>query len=678
MAASVLGEMAAPGAAIADAPDLSSRTVAVPLIDLRKVSRTYLTDGGVEVRALREVDLKIYPGEFVAIVGQSGSGKSTLMNILGCLDRPSAGRYLFAGRDVQSFDADGLAWLRREAFGFVFQSYNLLASETAKENVEVPGIYAGLSAAERAVRAESLLTTLGLGERLDHRPNQLSGGQQQRVSIARALMNGGKVILADEPTGALDSRSGVEVMALLEGLARKGHTVLLITHDQEVASHADRIVEFTDGSVVRDSGRSSDAIDPKRNAELAELFMSRRSSSLFGGFGEAIRMAMSSLHANLFRTVLTLLGIVIGVASVVAMLAIGEGVQASVVQQISAIGTNMLTLQPARAPNQRRNLPSTLAFTDADAIVDNVPNVLYAMPELQNSQTVRWGNADHTTRISATTEVLTRARNWRMARGVFFSREDSDGYEAVAVLGATVYDALFTEGEDPLGEWVLIGTTPFQVIGVLTRKGSSGGQDQDDAVFVPLKTGALRLFGEKFARQISVAVDDVDRIGETQELLRSFMTALHGGLEDFRIVNSAELLETITATQNQFRLLLASIGGIALLVGGIGVMNIMLVSVTERTREIGVRMATGARQGDILAQFLSEAIVVTAIGGAIGVVAGVGMGLLISRFSDIDVVFSTEPMLLAFSCAAATGLVFGFAPARKAARLDPVVALSNE
>ena len=678
MAASVLGEMAAPGAAIADAPDLSSRTVAVPLIDLRKVSRTYLTDGGVEVRALREVDLKIYPGEFVAIVGQSGSGKSTLMNILGCLDRPSAGRYLFAGRDVQSFDADGLAWLRREAFGFVFQSYNLLASETAKENVEVPGIYAGLSAAERAVRAESLLTTLGLGERLDHRPNQLSGGQQQRVSIARALMNGGKVILADEPTGALDSRSGVEVMALLEGLARKGHTVLLITHDQEVASHADRIVEFTDGSVVRDSGRSSDAIDPKRNAELAELFMSRRSSSLFGGFGEAIRMAMSSLHANLFRTVLTLLGIVIGVASVVAMLAIGEGVQSSVVQQISAIGTNMLTLQPTRAPNQRRNLPSTLTFTDADAIVDNVPNVLYAMPELQNSQTVRWGNADHSTRISATTEVLTRARNWRMARGVFFSREDSDGYEAVAVLGATVYDALFTEGEDPLGEWVLIGTTPFQVIGVLTRKGSSGGQDQDDAVFVPLKTGALRLFGEKFARQISVAVDDVDRIGETQELLRSFMTALHGGLEDFRIVNSAELLETITATQNQFRLLLASIGGIALLVGGIGVMNIMLVSVTERTREIGVRMATGARQGDILTQFLSEAIVVTAIGGAIGVVAGVGMGLLISRFSDIDVVFSTEPMLLAFSCAAATGLVFGFAPARKAARLDPVVALSNE
>ena len=678
MAANALSATAAFDALADDRPDLTSRTVAVPLIDLRKVSRTFVTDGGVEVRALREIDLTIYPGEFLAIMGQSGSGKSTLMNILGCLDRPSSGRYLFAGRDIQSFDADGLAWLRREAFGFVFQSYNLLASETAKENVEVPGIYAGLSASERGVRAESLLSTLGLGERLDHRPNQLSGGQQQRVSIARAMMNGGEIILADEPTGALDSRSGVEVMALLETLARKGHTVILITHDAEVARHADRIVEFSDGCVVRDSGRKPDAIDPKRNADLAKLFMSRRSSSLLGGFGEAIRMAMSSLHANLFRTILTLLGIVIGVASVVAMLAIGQGVQSGVIERIAAIGTNMLVLQPARAENQRRNLPSTLAFSDADAILANVPNVLYTLPELQNSQTVRWGNADYSTRITATSDVLPRARNWQVARGIFFSREDSDQYESVAVLGATVYEQLFTEGQDPLGEWVLIGTTPFQVIGVLSRKGSSGGQDQDDVVFVPLKTGALRLFGEKFARQIQVAVDDIGRINQTQELLRSFMTSLHGGLEDFRIVNSAELLETVAATQNQFRLLLASIGGIALLVGGIGVMNIMLVSVTERTREIGVRMATGARQWDILAQFLSEAIVVTAIGGVIGVALGIGVGLIIRASTEVGVVFTTQPMLLAFGCAAATGLIFGFAPARKAARLDPVVALSNE
>jgi macrolide transport system ATP-binding/permease protein len=660
-----------------DRPTLTSRTVAIPLIELKNVSRTFVTDGGVEVRALRGIDLAIYPGEFIAIMGQSGSGKSTLMNILGCLDRPTNGTYHFAGRDIQTFDADGLAWLRREAFGFVFQSYNLLAAETAKENVAVPGIYAGLSAHARGVRAESLLTTLGLGERLDHRPNQLSGGQQQRVSIARALMNGGNVILADEPTGALDSRSGTEVMALLEELARKGHTVILITHDAEIARHADRIVELGDGRVVRDSGHKESA-DPKHNERLRELFMSRRASPLLGGIGEAVRMALRSLHANLFRTVLTLLGIVIGVASVVAMLAIGQGVQSGVIERISSIGTNMLTLQPARAQNQRRNLPSTLAFSDADSITDNVPNVLYALPEIQNNQVVRWGNADFQTRIAATSEVLPQARNWPLARGVFFTRQDSDEYAAVAVLGATVYDELFEEDQDPLGEWVLIGSTPFQIIGVLTRKGSSGGQDQDDTIYVPLKTGALRLFGEKFARQIMVAVDDIDLIDETQEHLRTFMTALHGGVEDFRMVNSAELLETVAATQNQFRLLLASIGGIALLVGGIGVMNIMLVSVTERTREIGVRMATGARQNDILAQFLSEAIVVTAIGGLMGIGLGLGVGLLIEWSSEMNVVFSTEPMLLAFGCAAATGVIFGFAPARKAARLDPVVALSNE
>jgi macrolide transport system ATP-binding/permease protein len=660
-----------------DRANLTSRTVAIPLIELKGVSRTFVTDGGVEVRALREVDLAIYPGEFIAIMGQSGSGKSTLMNILGCLDRPTTGTYRFGGRDIQSFDADGLAWLRREAFGFVFQSYNLLAAETAKENVAVPGIYAGLSASARGVRAESLLTTLGLGERLDHRPNQLSGGQQQRVSIARALMNGGNVILADEPTGALDSRSGTEVMALLEDLARKGHTVILITHDAEVARHADRIVEIADGRVVRDSGRKDDVADPKRNEQVQRLFMSRRASSLLGGIGEAVRMALRSLQANLFRTVLTLLGIVIGVASVVALLAIGQGVQSGVIDRISSIGTNMLVLQPARAPNQRRNMPSTLAFSDADSITANVPNVLHALPEIQNGIVVRWGNADYQTRVTATSEVLPRARNWQLARGVFFTREDSDEYAAVAVLGATAYEELFEEGQDPLGEWVLIGNVPFQVIGVLTRKGGSGGQDQDDAIYVPLKTGALRLFGEKNARQIMVAVDDIDRINDTQEHLRGFMTALHGA-EDFRIVNSAELLETVAATQNQFRLLLASIGGIALLVGGIGVMNIMLVSVTERTREIGVRMATGARQNDILAQFLSEAIVVTAIGGIIGIGVGLAAGYIIEASSEVTVKFTSEPMLLAFGCAAATGVIFGFAPARKAARLDPVVALSNE
>lgn len=668
------------GMAHPDGQGLASTDVAVPLMELRKLCRTFVTDGGVEVRALREVDLKIYPGEFVAIVGQSGSGKSTLMNILGCLDRPTSGAYLFAGRDIQTFDADGLAWLRREAFGFVFQSYNLLSTETAKENVEVPGVYAGMSSAERGVRSEALLSSLGLGDRLDHRPNQLSGGQQQRVSIARALMNGGKVILADEPTGALDSRSGKEVLALLEDLARKGHTVILITHDQQIAAHADRVIEFRDGRIVEDSGHAEGAVDPKHNAKLRELFLSRTSSSLLAGMGESLRMAMRSLRANIFRTILTLLGIVIGVASVVTMLAIGEGARQQIVDQISSIGTNMLRLQPARAPGQRRNLPSTLTFEDADAIVEGVPNVLYTLPELQGNYTVRYGREDYQTTVTATSDAMSVATNWPLARGVFFTREDSETYTSVAVLGATVADELFAEGQDPLGEYVLIRNVPFQVIGVLTRKGGSsglGGGDQDDAIFVPLKTGALRLFGEKYARQITVAINDISKISQTERNLREFMIARHG-TEDFRIFNASELLQTVEASQQTFTLLLGSVAAISLLVGGIGVMNIMLVSVTERTREIGVRMATGARQRDILAQFLSEAVVVSAVGGLIGVGLGIGAGLVVREGAGMNVLFTTWPMVLAFCCAAGTGLVFGFAPAHKASRLDPVVALSNE
>ncbi len=657
----------------------ASAELAIPLIELRDIRRTFVTGGGVEVNALRGINLKIYSGEFIAIMGQSGSGKSTLMNLLGCLDRPTSGVYLFAGRDIRSFDVDGLAWLRREAFGFVFQSYNLLASATAEENVEVPAIYAGLSREEREIRSQALLTSLGLGERLDHRPSQLSGGQQQRVSIARALMNGGKVILADEPTGALDSQSGVEVMALLENLAREGHTVILITHDPKVAAHADRVVEFRDGIVIGDSGPAEGAVDPKQNAKLRDLFLSRKVATPFAGLGEAIRMALRSLHANIFRTILTLLGIVIGVASVVAMLAIGEGARQDIVERISSIGTNMLNLQPSRGEGQRRNLPSTLTYEDADAILDNVPNLLGALPEQQGNYTIRYQRQDHAAQVTATSAALPEIRNWPLAQGVFFTREDSDNYTAVAVLGATVADALFPNGDDPLGEYVLISNIPFQIIGVLTRKGGSsgfGGSDQDDAVFVPFKTGALRLMGQKFARSIAVAVDDVEKIDQTETDLVEYMTARHGA-EDFRIFNSAELLDTVSASQDTFTMLLGSVAAISLLVGGIGVMNIMLVSVTERTREIGIRMATGARQQDILSQFLAEAIVVSGVGGVIGVAVGIGVGLLLQAFG-VSIQFTSGPMILAFSCATATGLVFGFAPARKAARLDPVVALANE
>jgi macrolide transport system ATP-binding/permease protein len=680
MTTSVLDAAAGPNEPFGQAEDIVAEQItsrAIPLIELQGVMRTFTTGGGVEVHALRGIDLKIYPGEFLAIVGQSGSGKSTLMNILGCLDRPTAGKYIFAGRDIESFDADGLAWLRREAFGFVFQSYNLLGTESALENVQVPAVYAGLNAHERLIRAESLLSALGLGDRMDHRPTQLSGGQQQRVSIARAMMNGGNVILADEPTGALDTQSGIEVMELLEDLAAKGHTVILITHDQEVANHAERIIEFRDGEIVSDTNSRPENVDPKNNAKLRELFLSRKATSSLAGTGEAIRMALRSLKANIFRTMLTLLGIVIGVSSVVAMLAIGEGAQQDIIQIMNQLGTNVITVRPERLPGSFRSMPSTLTVDDAAALGSNVPNIVAAIPQMQSrNMSVRFGRNDTQTSLVATTGDMPEVESWPLAQGVFFTDMDSENITSVAVLGFEARSDLFPEGQDPLGEYILIGNIPFQVIGVLTAKGAQGFNNPDDTIYIPFRTGAVRVFGKAEADEIRVLVDDIEQIDQTEQNMLEYLTALHG-TQDMRIDQNTSMLESASESQKTFTLLLGSVAAISLLVGGIGVMNIMLVSVTERTREIGVRMATGARQSDILSQFLAEAIVVSCFGGIIGVTLGVTVGLILQRF-DVSIYFSSTPMLLAFTCSVTTGLIFGFAPARKASQLDPVVALANE
>ena len=647
-----------------------------PLIELRNIWKTDVTDGDVHVDALHGVSLSIYAGEFVAIMGASGSGKSTLMHILGCLDRPTSGEYFFAGQDVAHLDADALAYLRREAFGFVFQSYNLLATATAEENVEIPAIYAGLSHDERRERASELLESLGLGDRLTHRPSQLSGGQQQRVSIARALMNGGEIILADEPTGALDSKSGAEVMTLLEDLAAEGHTVILITHDASVAAHAKRVIEIKDGEIIKDSGTHKVPAIVNPDLQVPDLHATG-GHALIAGLGESLRMAMRALKANIFRTVLTLLGIVIGVSSVVAMLAIGEGAKERVVQQIGSMGTNLLVIRPQFNNARGRGPVATLTRGDADAIA-KLPYVMASMPEVQGAAIVRYGNIDYEPEdVTATTDALPIVRSWPIARGIFFTEEDINSYASVAVLGQSVYEALFPDGSDPIGKYILIRDRPFQVIGVMGPKGgTSQGDDADNTVFVPLTTGMLRLFGQRFLRSITVAVSDLNQVDATQEAVMKLLEERHR-TQDYRVRNMAELLETATEAQNTLTMFLGSMAAISLLVGGIGIMNIMLVSVSERTREIGIRMATGARQRDILQQFLSEAIVVSAIGGVVGVVVGVGAGLAIQAFGS-PIAFTAAPMLLAFGCAAATGLIFGYAPARKAAKLDPVVALANE
>jgi macrolide transport system ATP-binding/permease protein len=651
-----------------------------PLFELEGITKVYNPESEQRVEVLHGVSLKIHRGEFVAIMGASGSGKTTLMNILGCLDKPTGGRYLLAGTDVAQLDRSALAWLRRSVFGFVFQSYNLIGTATAQENVEIPAIYAGLATAERHSRALELLGTLGLAERTTHRPNQLSGGQQQRVSIARALMNGGIAILADEPTGALDSKSGAEVLQFLEHLADEGHTVIIITHDAEVARHARRRIEIKDGHIVADviQGWSEKARSDSKGVErpvkaLDFVDHAQRLDELW----ETLRMALRALRVNLLRTILTLLGIVIGVGSVVAMLAVGDGARAVVLDRIGAMGTDLLLIRPGAA-NQRGigNAIATLVPQDAEAIA-GLPNVRAAVPEMSASITVRFGDSDYQTAATGTTADLTAIRAWPVAEGSFFTRADAARYAAVTVLGQTVVNNLFPAGFDPVGRFVLINNVPFQVLGVMSPKGATAsGADLDDVVFVPLSTGSLRLFGQRNVKTITVAVNDVGKIDATQTSVTALLAERHRA-EDFQIRNMAAILQAAEDTQDTLAVLLGSVGAISLLVGGIGVMNIMLVSVTERTREIGIRMATGARMRNILQQFLTEAVVVSIFGGLLGIGCGFAMATGFSHFG-VPVAVSLQVVMMAFACAVGVGLVFGFAPALKAARLDPVVALASE
>lgn len=640
-----------------------------PLLHLQNIQRFY-PNGENTVRALDDVSLKIYAGEFVAIIGQSGSGKSTLMNLIGCLDKTDLGTYEINGKNVAGLDSDQLAALRRETFGFVFQRYNLLNNATAIENVEIPALYAQLPKNQRYQRAIELLENLGLANRGHHKPMQLSGGQQQRVAIARALMNNPPVILADEPTGALDSQSGEEVMTLLQTLHRQGRTILLITHDAKVAAHAQRVISLRDGKIVEQSGECL------LNKNATSQHFVTGSAGITAEIVEAARTALRSLYANLFRTILTLLGIVIGVAAVITMLAVGQGSQEKVLDQMRAMGTNILSIRPG-APGLRGSSDvATLIPSDSDAIAE-LENVEWSSPERSMRQTVRYGNVDYATSIQGVTPNMTDVREWSVESGDFFDERDMKRYAPVVVLGETVRKILFPEDVNPLGRYVMVGNIPFEIIGVMSPKGADAtGSDRDDTAFVPLTTGLIRLFGQNYLAGITVKVRDVSQIDATQQAIQELLLARHQ-TEDFRIRNMASIIASATETQNTFTLMLGIVAAISLLVGGIGVMNIMLVSVTERTREIGIRMATGARRSDILLQFITEAAVVCTLGGIIGVLLGFGVGNLL-RYFDMAVIFSPLPAILAFSCAFSIGLLFGYLPARKAAHLDPVVALASE
>ncbi|WP_017709352.1 MacB family efflux pump subunit [Pseudomonas syringae] len=653
------------------------------LIDLRAIRKSYGGGDSPLVNVLRGIDLSIHAGEFVAIVGASGSGKSTLMNILGCLDRPTSGEYLFAGENVAELGSDELAWLRREAFGFVFQGYHLIPSGSAQENVEMPAIYAGTPAAQRHARAAALLDRLGLASRTGNRPHQLSGGQQQRVSIARALMNGGHIILADEPTGALDSHSGAEVMALLDELASQGHVVILITHDREVAARANRVIEISDGLVISDTARDACDLKPSANpAALQAVDLRKRLSEGSGSHGawkgellDAVQAAWRVMWVNRFRTALTLLGIVIGVASVVVMLAVGEGSKRQVMAQMSSFGSNIIYLN-GKAPNPRA--PKGVITLEEVAALGELPEVKMIMPVNGGQAGVRFGNVDHSSYVGGNDTHFPAIFNWPVAEGSYFSEADEQSAAAVAVIGYKVRQKLFGDRIDPIGQYILIENVPFQVVGVLQEKGATSGDlDSDNRIAIPYSSASIRLFGSQDPEYITIATRDANNVKQAEAAIRTLLQSLHNGKQDYELTNNAAMIQAEARTQNTLSLMLGSIAAISLLVGGIGVMNIMLMTVRERTREIGIRMATGARQRDILRQFLTEAVMLSVVGGLAGIVLALAMGAALLA-SQVAVAFTLPAVIGAFACALVTGVIFGFMPARKAARLDPVAALTSE
>jgi len=657
--------------------DDRSQGAAPALLEVSDVWREFPSGDGV-IAVLKGVNLRIEAGEMVAIMGASGSGKSTLMNILGCLDRPSRGSYRVAGQPTAEMAPDDLARLRREHFGFIFQRYHLLGNLSAAGNVEIPAIYAGQTAAHRRERAAALLGRLGLVDKLVNKPGQLSGGQQQRVSIARALMNGGDVILADEPTGALDSVSGAEVMRILQELHAEGHTVILVTHDPKVAQHAQRVIEIADGQVVADTRQPGDglavaAIKQREPAKTVSLWRSR-----WDRFGEAFAMAWRAMAGHRLRTLLTMLGIVIGIASVVAMVALGEGSRQRVLKDISAMGTNTIDIFPGRNFGDRQSARiRTLVPADADALaalsyVDSVS------PSVSTSVTLRRGNVEVTANVNGVGDQFFRVKGYEIASGVAFDGTSVRRQTQEAVIDPNTRRALFQDDENPVGQVIFLGQVPVRIVAV-TAPQEGGFMVSDNLnVWVPYTTAMRRITGQYWLRNITVRVSDSAPPAAAEQGITQLLTQRHGS-KDFFTRNSDSIRQTVESTTQTLTLLISSIAVISLIVGGIGVMNIMLVSVTERTQEIGVRMAVGARQGDILTQFLIEAVTVCLIGGVLGIAVALGVGWVFAQIGgNFQMIYSMSSIVMAFGVSSLIGVVFGFLPARRAALLDPVVALSRE
>ena len=645
-----------------------------PLLQLSDIRRSF-DSGGEPLEVLKGIDLTSHAGDMIAIVGASCSGKSTLMNIIGCLDKPSKGQYLVGGKDVATMSPDELAHLRREYFGFIFQRYHLLGDLTAAENVAIPAIYAGVPHDKRITRAKELLTRIGLGERVDYRPNQLSGGQQQRVSISRALINGGEVILADEPTGALDSVSGKEVMKILRELNDDGHTIIIVTHDMNVANNAKRIIEIKDGNIIAD--RQTEHADKEQN-RLPER--KRERANPIDRLRESFKMATRAIVGHKMRSFLTMLGIIIGIASVVLVVALGNGMQKSVLAEISAMGTNVLDIYPG-APGQRNPWRvRTLKVADANVLAQQ-SFVKGVTPGVQRGGvTVKYGNLSAEGSVRGVGEEYFDVVGLKLSSGSLFGKKEVDTYATGAVVDQNTLKNLFPNdtARSVLGRTIIINNMPATIIGVAEDNNTAFNNANNVTVWLPYTTVMNRLLGQTHISYITVRLDDSIPSTAAENIVSNILEQRHGTI-DFTIMNSDSIRQTMENVTNSMKYLISAIAVISLIVGGIGVMNIMLVSVTERTQEIGVRMAIGARSGDILQQFLIEAALICLIGGVIGILLALGIGYVLPKVSkEIVLSFSLFSMIGAFITATAIGIIFGYMPAKNAAKLDPVAALSRE
>lgn len=643
------------------------------LIECKNINR-YFGSGANRVHVLKDVSLSIEKGDFVAIIGQSGSGKSTLMNILGCLDSATSGSYQIDGIETAKMEPDELAALRRERFGFIFQRYNLLGSLTARDNVALPAVYMGMGGKERSNRAEKLLQDLGLEGKEGNKPSELSGGQQQRVSIARALMNGGEIIFADEPTGALDTASGKNVIEIIQKLHKEGHTVIMVTHDPGIAAIANRIIEIRDGEIISDSSK---------NPEIPESKIERikeKSSWLFyyDQFVEAFKMSVQAIMAHKMRSLLTMLGIIIGIASVVSVVALGNGSEKKILADISAMGTNTISIFPGRGFGDRRSgRIKTLTIDDAKVIAKQ-SYVASATPQTNSSGTLTYRNTDLTASLYGVGEQYFDVRGLKLESGRLFDEGDVKEDAQVVVIDQNTKNKLFGEDTDPLGKTILFRKRPLTVIGVMQKEENSFGNADVLMLWSPYTTVMHQITGESHTNSITVKIKDDANTQVAEKGLTELLKTRHG-TEDFFMNNSDSIKQMVESTTGTMKLLISSIALISLVVGGIGVMNIMLVSVTERTKEIGVRMAIGARRNNILQQFLIEAVLICIIGGLVGVGLSTAISLVFNHFvTEFPMEISIGSVIGAVVCSTAIGVAFGFMPANKASKLNPIDALSKD